>query len=182
MTLAFDFLDDRPLVVAIAGSNGAGKSTFYHSHLRSSGLRFINADVIASELQIGPYEAAEVAASIREAMVEREESFIFETVLSDPIGDKVQALNGYVARGYAVVLIFIGIRDVVTSIERVAMRVSQGGHDIPDEKLRSRFDRTQANLRRAIESLPHVLVYDNNDLDHPYKLVHCYENGQRIEP
>jgi predicted ABC-type ATPase len=145
-------------------------------------LRFINADVIASELQIGPYEAAEVAASIRQAMVDRGESFVFETVLSDPIGDKVQTLARYVDRGYTVVLIFIQMRDASTSIERVAMRVSQGGHDIPDEKLRSRFDRTRANLKRAINALPHVLVYDNSDLNHPYRITDCYENGTRIGP
>ncbi len=44
------------------------------------------------------------------------------------------------------------------------MRVSQGGHDIPDEKLLARFERTQTNLKRAIECLPHVIVYSNENL------------------
>jgi predicted ABC-type ATPase len=80
--------------------------------------------------------------------------------------------------GYTVVLIFILIDNVQESIKRVAMRVSQGGHDVPDEKLRSRFARTQANLKRAIERLPHVLVYNNHELARPYQLVAFYENGK----
>ena len=51
-------LAPRPIVVAIAGSNGAGKSTFYHAHFADAGLRFVNADDIAAELDLGAYEAA----------------------------------------------------------------------------------------------------------------------------
>lgn len=178
MSDGLEFLLGRPLVIAIAGSNGAGKSTFVASHLAESGLRFINADVLAAEFQIGPYEAAEVAASLRAALISRGESFIFETVLSDPIGDKVDMLADYAEAGYTVVLIFIAIQDVAISIERVSMRVSQGGHDVPDEKLQTRFARTEANLKRAIERLPHVIVYDNSDLEQPYRLVQRYEQGK----
>ena len=46
--------DQRPLIVALAGSNGAGKTTFYHAHLQPAGLRFINADVLARELDLEP--------------------------------------------------------------------------------------------------------------------------------
>lgn len=61
------------------------------------------------------------------------------------------------------------------------MRVCQGGHDVPDDKLRSRFSRTQANLQRAIQRLPHVIVFNNDDLSHPYQLVSRYENGRKRE-
>jgi predicted ABC-type ATPase len=57
-------LDQRPVVVALAGPNGAGKTTFYHAHVQPAGLRLVNADVLARELNIDPYEAANVAASI----------------------------------------------------------------------------------------------------------------------
>lgn len=59
------------------------------------------------------------------------------------------------------------------------MRVSQVGHDVPDKKLRNRFARTQDNLKRAIERLPHVLVYSNQDLAKPYQLMELYENGKK---
>jgi predicted ABC-type ATPase len=87
--LPFDFLDQRPIVIAIAGSNGAGKTTFYESFLADSGLRFINADTIADALGIDAHEAAEVATAIRSALVKERGSFIFETVLSDPVGDQL---------------------------------------------------------------------------------------------
>ena len=181
MSLLFDFLDKRPLIIALAGSNGAGKSTFYDSYLADGGLRFINADELSASLGMLPYDAAELAASIRRELVSQRESFIFETVLSDPVGEKVDQLASYEALGYTVVLIFIRIESPDESIKRVAMRASQGGHDVPDAKLRARFARTQANLQRAIQRLPHVIVYSNEDLGNPYQFVAYYENGQKIE-
>jgi predicted ABC-type ATPase len=176
----FNFGDQGPLIVAIAGPNGAGKTTFYRSHLADIGLRFVNADDLAREFDISAYEAAEVAAKLRTALVEQRESFIFETVLSDPIGDKVQYLCEAVAKGYQVVLIFIHIADVETSIQRVSMRVAQGGHNVPDEKLRSRFQRIMKNLELAIGNLPWVVLYDNSDPDRPFQLISVWRNGKPI--
>ena len=48
-------LDQRPFIGALAGSNGAGKTTFYHAHIQPAGLRFVNADVLARELDLDPY-------------------------------------------------------------------------------------------------------------------------------
>lgn len=64
------FLDARPIVVALAGSNGAGRSTFFHAHLADAGLRFINADDLAAEMGLGAYEAADLAASIRRGLLD----------------------------------------------------------------------------------------------------------------
>lgn len=161
----YALLAERPIVLALAGSNGAGKSTFFHSHLSSCGLPFVNADDLAAELNMGPYEEADLAASIRQELIEQKESFVFETVLSDPHGAKVAELVQTVLQGFHVALIFIWIDSSKTSIQRVSMRVMQGGHDVPDDKLEARFDRTLANLQRAIQSLPVVNVFDNSD--HP---------------
>jgi predicted ABC-type ATPase len=49
---------------------------------------------------------------------------------------------------------------------------------VPDDKLRARFERTLANLQRAIERLPHVIVFSNEDLSNPYQLIAIYENGR----
>lgn len=175
------YLDRRPIAVAIAGSNGAGKSTFFHAHLAEVGLRFVNADDLAMGLDLGAYEAADLAASIREGLIEQEESFAYETVLSDPVGEKIGQLERWCHDGYQVVLIFIRLDSAETSKQRVAMRVMQGGHDVPDEKLETRFDRTLENLQRAIRCLPVVIIFDNTDLAHPYCLEAVYHHGERIE-
>lgn len=174
------YLDRRPVIVAIAGPNGAGKSTFYQSHLVSAGLRFINADVLSLDLGLEPYAAAKVAEALRAALVLRRESFVFETVFSDPVGDKVAFLKDAATQGYTVVLCFIGLGSADQSEERVAMRVSQGGHDVPTQKLKARYPRSLANLRAALRELPHVLVYDNSDLRHPYRKIAEFDHGQRI--
>lgn len=173
-------LDERPVIVAIAGPNGAGKTTFYEAHVAHAGLRFVNADKLALALGIGPYEAAQLADAVRTYLMTQQESFCFETVLSDPVGEKVAVLQEAHKSGYNVVLIFIGLDGPSTSEQRVAMRVSQGRHDVPTDKLNDRFPRTMANLVRAIESLPHVWVYDNSDLARPFHLTAVYQRGERV--
>ncbi len=171
-------LDRRPIIVALAGPNGAGKTTFYHAHLRPAGLRFVNADVLARELSLDPYAAARVADALRRELVNQRESFVFETVFSDPVGEKLAFLKEAAQAGYTVVLCFIGISGPETSEQRVAMRVTQGGHDVPTMKLKTRYPRTLANLKAALRELPHVWVFDNDDLRTPFRLVAVFENGQ----
>jgi predicted ABC-type ATPase len=173
-------LDSRPLVVALTGPNGAGKSTFFRAHLQPAGLRFINADDLARELGIGAYEAAKLANQLRQALVEQRESFVFETILSDPVGEKVAFLRDAARSGYTVVLCFIGLDSAETSEQRVAMRVLQGGHDVPTKKLVARFSRTLDNLHRAIRELPCVQVFDNTDLRRPFRKVAEFENGKAV--
>ena len=171
-------LDRRPVLVALAGPNGAGKSTFYGAHLRSAGLRFVNADRLARELQLDAYDAARLAAAVREELVEQGERFFFETVFSDPVGDKLAFLQRAVELGYWVALCFIGLDSASLSGERVAMRVTQGGHDVPTEKLQACYPRNLANLEAAIRALPMVLVYDNSDLGKPFNCVAVFERGK----
>jgi predicted ABC-type ATPase len=173
-------LDTRPIIVAVAGPNGAGKSTFFEAHLQPAGLRFINADDLARELRIGAYDAAAVADELRQELVKQRESFVFETVLSDPVGAKVQFLREAAGLGYTVLLCFIGLDSAETSAERVAMRVLQGGHDVPTEKLTARFQRTLENQNRAIHALPLVYVFDNSDLRHPFRRVAEFQDGQAV--
>ena len=176
-----EYLDRRPIVVAIAGPNGAGKTTFFESHLKLTGLRFLNADSIARELDVDAYEAASMISALRTELVNQRESFIFETVFSDPVGDKLGFLKQAAESGYAVVLCFVGIAGVATSEQRVAMRVSQGGHDVPPEKLVQRFPRTLSNLAAAIRDLPCVLIFDNDDLKGPFRHVATYASGQTVQ-
>lgn len=173
-------LSKRPVIVAIAGPNGAGKTTFFHAHLRQAALRFLNADVVARELLLQPYESARLADALRQELVRQRESFAFETVFSDPAGDKLAFLAEASRLGYNVILCFIGIASVRVSVERVAMRLSQGGHDVPVEKLRSRFPRTLKNLERAIRELPQVRIFDNGDLEHPFRMIALFEAGRPV--
>jgi predicted ABC-type ATPase len=173
-------LDRRPIVVALAGPNGAGKTTFYHAHLQPAGLRFVNADLIARELDLEPYAAARIADSVRRELIRQRASFIFETVFSDPVGYKIAFLKDCAQAGYATLLCFIGISGPDISDRRVAIRVSQGGHDVPSEKLIARFPRTMANLRSAIAELPLVWIFDNNDLRTPFRLAAICESGNLV--
>ncbi len=175
-----EYLNRRPIVVALAGPNGAGKTTFFEAHLKPSGLRLLNADVFAKELEIDVYEAARIVAALRHELVKQGESFVLETVFSDPVGDKLAFLKQTAQSGYAVVLCFVGIADSKASQERVGMRVSQGGHDVPEEKLIARYPRTLANLKTAIRELPCVLLFDNDDLRTPFRHVGLFVDGGAV--
>jgi predicted ABC-type ATPase len=174
--------DDRPIVVAIAGPNGAGKTTFYHAHVQPTGLRFVNADVLVGALNVDDDVAARLAGAWRRELVNLCESFAFETVFSDPVGDKLDFLKQTAAAGYSVVLCFIGLESAAMSRDRVAMRVSQGGHDVPIEKLTARFPRILRNLKSAIRDLPHVLVFDNSELAQPFRQVAAFDGGILTSP
>lgn len=173
-------LNRRPVLVAIAGPNGAGKSTFYEAHLALTGLHFVNADLIVRELGIDAYEAARMAEEVRRQMVARQESFVFETVLSDPQGAKVEFLRVAAESGYTVLLYFIGLDSALRSDRRVAARVVQGGHDVPTAKLMARYPRTLENLARALKKLPWVIVHDNSASDHPFLFVAEYREGTQV--
>ncbi|MDB4988994.1 MAG: Zeta toxin [Myxococcaceae bacterium] len=170
--------EQRPLIVSIAGPNGAGKTTFHAAHLPSSGLRFVNADELARELGIDAYRAAELASQIRRDLVLARESFVFETVFSDPKQDKIAFLRSAQDAGYTVLLCFIGLESAQLSEERVTLRALMGGHDVPSTKLLERYPRSLANLAHALRELQRVHVYDNSVSGQPHRLVAELEGGK----
>ncbi len=179
-------MSTQPTLVVLAGPNGAGKSTFFERRLRVTGLRFVNADLLA--LAIAPedpagasYAAARAADAERRALVTEGESFCMETVFSDPAGDKLAFLREAMTAGYRVVLLFIGLDSPELSQARVISRVAQGGHDVPDEKLFSRFPRTLANLAQAARFVDETRLYDNSDARNPYRLLGRLERGMAVE-
>jgi len=173
-------LTRRPLIVALAGPNGAGKSTFFDAHLAQAGLHFVNADVLALSLGGSPYLAADLADRLRRELVGMRESFIFETVFSDPAGDKLAFLKSAETAGYTVLLIYVGVANAEMSNERVAMRAAAGGHDIPAQKLYDRYPRSLMNLKHALTTLSNVWVYDHSDLDRGYVLVASRANRESV--
>lgn len=176
---------ERPVLIVIAGSNGAGKSTFYDLYLRFLGLPFVNADLIARALhpetpERFSYEGAAIAEAARRALVAKRASFCMETVFSDPAGDKVQFLRDAQAAGYAVMLLWICLSGAQLSAARVAQRVAHGGHAVPTEKLEARFERTQRNANQALAFVDVAAVIDNSSVDAPFRLVQWWERGQCI--
>lgn len=171
------------LLIVLAGPNGAGKSTFFDLFLRRTGLRFVNADLIARAIAPespveASYEAAAVADAARRALLERRESFCMETVFSDPAGAKLRFLKEARRGGYRVHLIFIGLDSVELSEARVIQRVSRGGHDVPHDKIVARFPRTLANLKAAVEIVDLLDLYDNSDAQAPYRHVATLESAR----
>ncbi|MEM7696953.1 MAG: zeta toxin family protein [Verrucomicrobiota bacterium] len=167
----------RPRITVFAGPNGAGKSTLRaHLYLNHS-HPFVNADEIAKEEGLGAYQAAELAAKVRSSYVEEGSSFMFETILSDPVGAKVAFLEDCQSKGFEIVVHFVGLDSVERSRARVTQRVLHGGHDVPDDKIQSRYPRTIANLIRLIPVCDQLLVYDNSSYETPYQLLARFEKG-----
>ncbi len=175
----------------IAGPNGAGKTTLCRV-LRQKGIEFgeyINPDDIAQELE-GSYDervrqAQVIADRRREACIEARRSFSFETVMSHP--SKVDILARAKVAGFFVQLFFVGTDDPQTNIERVALRVAQGGHDVPTDRIVPRWNRTMALLGDAIKASDRSFLFDNSAAGHVDagpKLVFTTEWGKdgRWEP
>jgi predicted ABC-type ATPase len=167
-----------PRLIFLAGPNGAGKSTYYRTFLSASGLLFVNADELSRTLGLPNAEAAKFADGVRESLVANGESFITETVFSDPVGAKLAFLRRAMAAGYDVQVHFIGISGADLSEARVLQRVAEGGHDVPSDRLERRFHQSLRNLADAITFVPEVRVFDNSDPDNPFRLVLRSERGQ----
>ena len=154
-------------IFIIAGPNGAGKTTFAREFLprEAECPLFVNTDLIAAGLS--PFEpgAADIRASrlmLEEiaSHVRRRESFAFETTLS---GRRYAALiPEWQQIGYEVVLIFLWLPKVEMAIKRVRERVRQGGHDVPEQVIRRRYESGWRNFNRVYKRLvDHWFLYDN---------------------
>jgi len=159
-----------PEVIIVAGPNGAGKTTFARSFLPAEGQlpRFINADLIAAGLEpFAPELAAVRAARLMlgeiGSCVARGESFAFETTLSG-LG-YMRQIRQWREKGYHVSIYFLSLPDAEMAIERVALRVAQGGHDIPAAVIRRRFVSGLANFHRHYKmAADDWVLYDNSGL------------------
>ncbi|ANW04634.1 hypothetical protein LMTR13_35390 [Bradyrhizobium icense] len=152
----------------VAGPNGAGKTTLTR-HLLANGVdlgEYINPDEIAAELSgtlaERTREAQAIADSRRDACIRAKRSFSFETVMSHP--SKVDILVRAKEADYTVLLYFVGTDDPQTNVERVALRVAQGGHAVPEDKVRERWLRTMNLLQQAIRSSDRSYIFDNSTI------------------
>lgn len=150
----------------VVGPNGAGKSTFVELVLAEQrpGVTFVNADVIAAERwpddPVGHgHEAAAAAAQIRDELVARGEPFIAETVASHD--SKVDLVRRARQAGYHVHVVVIAVPEEF-SVVRVELRVASGGHDVPEDKIRSRYRRLWDNVVTMVELADSAEVFDNS--------------------
>ncbi|WP_430444882.1 zeta toxin family protein [Sphingorhabdus contaminans] len=159
---------DPKRIIIIAGPNGAGKTTFARSFLpEEAGLtHFINADQIAVGLAaFAPETAAIRAGRLMLAEIDlcarRGESFAFETTLSGL--NYLKHIEQWRLQGYKVSLYFLSLPNAETAIARVAERVQQGGHSIPEAVIRRRFasgrDKFQQHYQSAVDDWA---LYDNS--------------------
>lgn len=166
----------------IAGPNGAGKSTLYQTRLapRFSGT-FVNADVIQRDelcdASLGAsYEAARIASDRRNQLLARGESFASETVFSHP--SKLEIIHAARDQGYTVFVLHVGLETPDLSVARVRYRTLHGGHDVPEDKIRERYQRGEALIRQAVLLASEGLVYDNSRSGHFPKLTLRFRDGR----
>ncbi|HEV8061858.1 MAG TPA: hypothetical protein VGP68_18410 [Gemmataceae bacterium] len=105
-----------------------------------------------SRLTFNSYYASVLADFLRRKALAASKSFTFETVMSSP--DKVELLREAQALGFRTYLYFISTEDPAINLDRVRNRVADGGHDVPEDKVISRY-------RRSLELLPEAIVYTN---------------------
>lgn len=160
-------MDRGRKVIIIAGPNGAGKTTFAREFLpNEAGCPiFVNADLIAAGLApFAPERAAVQAGRLMLSELSRHfaagDSFAFETTLAGR--GHVQHIHAWQAAGYWVKLIFLRLDDADQAVARVAQRVRQGGHDIPEATIRRRFSAGLDNFHRLYAPLVNAwALYDN---------------------
>lgn len=173
----------RPVAWLIVGINGAGKTTFYDEFLRAKlAAEFVNADAIARErwgdaAAAHAYDAAELAATRRRALIAERRSFVAESVFSHPA--KLDLVRELRAAGYRVHLIYVHV-PLPLARRRVATRVVLGGHDVPGEKIRTRYPRMIANLLAAIPLVERAYLYDNCSAERLHRHVMTFADGRLV--
>lgn len=155
-----------PKLILLAGPNGAGKSSLYFSQIapQHPGLPFINADLLAADHWPGQelehaYQASELAARERERLLAEGKSFATETVFSHP--SKLELITRAQEQGYAVWLMIVYV-PLELSLRRVAYRVRHGGHAVPEQKMRERYQRLWPLLDQAVRLADRTIIFENS--------------------
>lgn len=172
-----------PVLHLLAGPNGAGKSTYVARVLHPEfHLPVVDADVIVAQRwpraqAEHAYDAAQIAAADRQRRLSSRESFITETVFSHP--SKVDLVDQATRLGYLVHL-YVVLVPVEVTVARVVQRVRQGGHDVPEQKIRARFERLWALVADARSRADRTQFLDNSRAAVPFRPVAAYERGHLV--
>ncbi len=181
-------MSDPKQLWVLAGGNGAGKSTFYNHYLSKYGIKFVNADLIAKVIDPDnpekfSYEAAALAADMREDMIKHGVSFCFETVFSHE--SKIDFVALAKAYGYTVILVYIHLIDSSLNEARVHQRTFEGGHGVPAEKIHSRIPRTMKHVRTVLPLVDEAWILDNSSEKNRFRQVVVMKSGhyeKKVEP
>jgi len=168
----------------LVGINGAGKTTFYYDQIKPRlNVPFINADEIQKQRWPNEtnnpqrsYEAAEIAKKERAEHVEQGKSFAAETVFSHP--SKLELITDAQAHGFRVSLYHIHVATPELAKKRVQTRTEMGGHDVPQDKIESRFPRTLAHLQDAVKLADRTMVFDNSEQGKTHRHLMTLARGQ----
>jgi predicted ABC-type ATPase len=151
----------------IAGPNGSGKSTFAQEFIREKNLTFVNADMIAQELEPDPsnrramFDAGRIFFQRINRLVDDKTPFAIETTLSGKYITKM--IERLKKENYQVKMVYIFVETPLLSIERIKIRVLNGGHHVPDDDVIRRYTRSKINFwnlyRPLVDSWE---IYDNS--------------------
>lgn len=155
-------------IIVIAGPNGAGKTTFATEFLPNEAdcPRFINADLIAAGLspfrpELAAIKAGKLMLQTMTDYLARGESFAFETTLAGT--QYARRMPRWQEAGYHITLIFLSLPDPGMAIARVAERVRQGGHGVPENVVRRRFAAGRRNFKTLYRNVVDDWAeYDNS--------------------
>ena len=147
-------------------------------------MQFINAGILAKELypqapEEHSYDAAKLATEMRFRLLYEGRSFCFETVFSHP--SKIDFVAQAKALGYQIILVFIRLDTGSLNQARVAQRLSEGGHNVPDEKVANRTPRVLQNIKQTLPLCDQVRILNNSRIDNPFQQVAVIRNGQTIQ-
>jgi len=174
-------------ILVVAGPNGAGKTTFARRYLKRQGdrRRFVNGDDIAARLRPDDpaavaQQAGRLALREMEAHVAKGEDFATESTLSGRT--HARKIRRWQATGYRVAIIYLRLPSADHAVARVARRVREGGHHIPEIVIRRRFERSWRNFRDLYRKLVDGWrLYDNSG-DVPVLLEQSEEWNAVREP
>lgn len=185
-----------PRITVLAGTNGAGKSSIAGELLRQKGGAYFNPDEVTKSIldehEGMPLKDANSLAwkqgkRLLEEAIRDGKDYTFETTLGGATITRL--LLQASASGHDVRIWYAGLDSAERHVERVRRRVERGGHDIPEERIRARYDGSRENLAKLIPSLASLSVYDNSidadphDGDAPRpRLVLRMERGKIVEP
>jgi predicted ABC-type ATPase len=176
--------NNKPTLVIVAGPNGSGKTTITEKLLKhewTDDTIYINPDLIAKE-KFGSWDsceslikAADYSKELRYKLVEQRKNIAFETVFSTQ--EKIDYIIHAKNNGYFIRFFFVCVDDPTINAQRVALRVMEGGHDVPISKIIKRYYKSIENCLKIIGIADRAYFYDNTVNEQNPKLMFRTTDG-----